>query len=132
MLTQVSPDVVDAAGSSLIKDTALGAFAIICLTLAVWAIRTLKQVQDDRVTDNAQAAGRLEAANEKDRATQAEGTKAIQALASAVAEQARGVERLASAVAENTRALETIIRDALRSRGTGASGGYPNPRGPAR
>lgn len=129
MLQPVSPEVVNQAGSSLIKDTALGAITIICLALAVWAIRELKKVQDARVADKEKAADRLEATNEKDRASQAELTKAVNALAGAQAETGRAIERNTQAVQENTRSLETVVRDAIR-RGTGSSGGYPAMRPP--
>lgn len=125
---QVPPEVVHEAGTSLIKDTALGAFALICLALAVWAIRELKKVQDARVADKELAADRLEKANEKDRAAQGELTKAVDKLASAQSETSRAIERATAAVQENTRALETVVRDAIRSRGTGGSGGYPATR----
>lgn len=130
----VSPETAAAAGSSLIKDTALGAFAIICLCLAVWAILQLKKVQDSRVTDKEKSADRLEAANDKDRIAQGELTKAVNALATSNSEQAKAIERNTAAIQENTRSVETVIRDALRSRGTGGSGGYPatRPREPAR
>lgn len=126
----VSPETVQQAGSSLIKDTALGAITIICLALAVWAIRELKKVQDSRVIDKEKAADRLEQTNEKDRAAQGELTKAVNALAGSNAEQGRAIERNTAAIQENTRALETVVRDALRSRGTGGSGGYPATRPP--
>lgn len=122
-LQPVSPEVVNAAGSSLIKDTALGAITIICLALTVWAIRELKKVQDQRVRDMENSAKRYEEANEKDRAAQAALTQAVNALASAHAETNRATERNTHAIQEHTRALEGVIRDAIRRAGT--SGGYP-------
>lgn len=124
----VSPETVQQASSSLIKDTALGAFALICLALAVWAIIQLKKVQDSRVDDKESAADRLEKANEKDRAAQAELTKVVDKLAGVQSETSRAIDRNTTAVQENTRALETVVRDAIRARGGGGSGGYPATR----
>lgn len=133
----VGPETVKEAGSSLIKDTALGAITIICLALTVWAIRELKKVQDARVLDKEKAADRLEAANEKDRAALGELTKAVDKLAAAQSETGRAIERNTQAVQENGRTLENVVTRALEAaarsaRGTGASGGYPavRPEGP--
>lgn len=132
MLFQVvSPEVMNQAGSSIIKDTALGGFALICLGLAVWAIVQLKKVQDSRVDDKEKAADRLEAANEKDRAAADKLTVAVRDLANAQGEAGRAVtsalERQTRAIEENTRTLGGIVREAVNKISKG-SGGYPATR----
>jgi len=120
----VSPSTVADASSSLIKDTALGAFALICLALAVWAILQLKKVQDARVDDKEKAADRQEKANAEDRKAQGEVAKALSELASAQSESAKAMDRLTRAVEDNTRAQNDIVRDAVRvvRRSSGSSG----------
>lgn len=133
LFAQVVEKAAEQSVTSIIRETMLGAIAVGACLLAIWAIRSLKTVQDDRVSDKEKDATRQETQNDKDRLVQGEQTKAIAALAEAQREHTRALERNTTAMDANTRAVDGVVREAVSGRrATGISGGFPAARGKPR
>jgi uncharacterized protein HemX len=130
MIFAQAPGVESALGA-LASHGILGIVAVLAIAAAGWAVRAMREEMQARVRDATDFAARMEAAAEKDRASQAELLKATSALAEAQRETTRAVERLTRATEDHTRALENTVRDALRSRRSAdSSGAIPAVRGP--
>lgn len=131
LLAQVVEKAAEQSVTAVVRETMLGAIAVLSIALAVWAIMTLKKTQELRIADREKDATRVEVQNEKDRLVQSEQTKAIAALAEAQREHTRAIDRGTAATDANTRALEGIVREAVVGRrASGISGGFPAPRKP--
>lgn len=126
------------ASSTIIRETALGVVLIVVLVLFVWAVRSLKQVQDERVVDKEAAADRLEKANAEGRKNIDQLTSKIGELATAQNETAKALDRYARSTDDLVRAVDGVIRDAIVRDGSyvvrrrASSGGMPAVREPGR
>jgi hypothetical protein len=92
MLLADATSAVEQSTMQVVRETVLGGIAVGAIALAVWAVLTLKKVQDARVADKDAQADRAEKSNEKDRDRSEKHTTAIQDLAVAVRENTRAVE----------------------------------------
>lgn len=122
---QVSPQTVEQASSSLIKDTALGAFALVCMVLTVWAVLQMKKAMEERVLDKEKWADKMEVSNAADRASVALLEKSLAALAVTQAQTTVALERNTAELEKFRVAAEGMMLELQIRRKTGASGNYP-------
>jgi len=107
LLALVEPaGAVEQSAMQLVRETVLGAICIVATTIAVWAVLTLKKVQDQRVTDQVSMADRAEKSNEKDRERTDKQTVAIVELAQAIKENTRSQETMKGAIENQSRLFE--------------------------
>lgn len=101
------------AGSTIIRETALGVVLIVVLVLFVWAVRALKAVQDARVEDKEKAADRIEKANEEYRKLYEEMTKALSSIVASQGEQSKALDRNTRALEDVRRTMDNVVREAF-------------------
>ena len=92
MLLADAASAVEQSTMQVVRETVLGGIAVGAIALAVWAVLTLKKVQDARVADKDAQAERAEKSNEKDRDRSEKHTAAIQDLAAATRENTKAIE----------------------------------------
>lgn len=92
MLLADATSAVEQSTMQVVRETVLGGIAVGAIALAVWAVLTLKKVQDARVADKDAQADRAEKSNEKDRDRSEKHTAAITDLAAATRENTKAVE----------------------------------------
>lgn len=108
--------------TSIVRETMLGALAVLGVVLAVWAIRAMREELLNRVEDKDKLAQRLETSNEKDRLALAEHTKIVSDLASNVRDCVRITGETRQGVSDLVKAVEGVVRDAINIRRSGQSG----------
>jgi hypothetical protein len=127
----------DAALGTLAQSV-LGAITIVSVAVAIWAVKKLSSVQDERTKDAKEAADKLEKTIERMLDVQGGVTRAIDAVTQSTRAGEQVDREQSIALAQIKQTLETTIRDAIRySRGRDdasirpSQGGPPQPPSPS-
>lgn len=105
-----------------IAQTALGAITIVAIGIAIWAVKKLSSVQDDRTKDAKESADKHEKLIEKMLEVQTGMARAIDAVTAAENAGTAVSREQNIALAQIKQTLEGTIRDAIRANRPNSSG----------
>lgn len=116
----------DAVGA-VVRETLLGALAVACALVAWWAIRTLKSVQDARVSDRSEFTAVLLAETRASRETAGEMVEALRDKTAATRELTAAVRDLERRVSDVHASVSGTIRDTMLASARRPSSGTGRP-----